>query len=327
MLYPKFLKEKSTIGITAPSSGVGDYLESFEKSLNTLKKYGYETIETESVRNKGITSASGKKRAEELDELITNDNIDLVMCASGGNFLIEMLPYVNWEHMKENPKWLAGYSDPTSLLFNITTKLDIATIYGCNAGSYNQTNLHQCLKNNLEILSGNIVDQQSFEYYQKEWQKNSDSYNLTEKVYWEAINGPVDVTGRIIGGCLECLKDLIGTPFDNTQDFINRYKNDGIIWYFDIVEQSAEDFYCTLLQMKSAGWFQYTKGIIVGRVFAPKSYYPDFTYQKALKKVFPTLPIVFNADIGHVAPKMTIINGSIAHIICQNGKGVIKQNI
>lgn len=37
MLYPKFLKEKSTIGITAPSSGVGDYLESFEKSLNTLK--------------------------------------------------------------------------------------------------------------------------------------------------------------------------------------------------------------------------------------------------------------------------------------------------
>lgn len=95
MLYPKFLKEKSTIGITAPSSGVGDYLESFEKSLNTLKKSGYETMETESVRNKGVTSASGKKRAEELDELITNDNIDLVMCASGGDFLIEMLPYVN----------------------------------------------------------------------------------------------------------------------------------------------------------------------------------------------------------------------------------------
>lgn len=37
MLYPKFLEEKSKIGITAPSSGVGDYLESFEKSLNTLK--------------------------------------------------------------------------------------------------------------------------------------------------------------------------------------------------------------------------------------------------------------------------------------------------
>lgn len=114
---------------------------------------------------------------------------------------------------------------------------------------------------------------------------------------------------------------------DNTQDFINRYKNDGIIWHFDIVEQSAENFYCTLLQMKSAGWFQYTKGIIVGRVFAPKSYYPDFTYQKAFKKVFPTLPIIFNADIGHVAPKMTIINGSITQITCQNGKGVIKQNI
>ena len=327
MQYPKFLEKGNIIGITAPSQGVGDDIESFEKSLHTLKKEGYQIKETKSVRNKGMASASGKIRAQEFDSLITEKNVKIIMCASGGDFLVEMLPFVNWQHIKENPKWIMGYSDPTYLLYIITTKLDIATIYGCNAGSFDQTNLHECLKNNLKILSGNIVRQDSFSYYQKDWLENSDGYHLTEKVYWETINKEVDITGRIIGGCLDCLKDLIGTSYDYTKEFIEKYKKDGIIWYFDIFEPSAEVVYRTLFQMKEAGWFKYIKGIIVGRVAFPKHFNENFTYQEALKRMFPELPIIFNADIGHIPPKMTIINGSIAHITCKNGKGAIIQHL
>lgn len=274
-----------------------------------------------------MASASGKIRAQEFDSLITEKNVKIIMCASGGDFLVEMLPFVNWQHIKENPKWIMGYSDPTYLLYIITTKLDIATIYGCNAGSFDQTNLHECLKNNLKILSGNIVRQDSFSYYQKDWLENSDGYHLTEKVYWETINKEVDITGRIIGGCLDCLKDLIGTSYDYTKEFIEKYKKDGIIWYFDIFEPSAEVVYRTLFQMREAGWFKYIKGIIVGRVAFPKHFNENFTYQEALKRMFPELPIIFNADIGHIPPKMTIINGSIAHITCKNGKGAIIQHL
>ena len=327
MQYPKFLEKGNIIGITAPSQGVGDDIESFEKSLHTLKKEGYQIKETKSVRNKGMASASGKIRAQEFDSLITEKNVKIIMCASGGDFLVEMLPFVNWQHIKENPKWIMGYSDPTYLLYIITTKLDIATIYGCNAGSFDQTNLHECLKNNLKILSGNIVRQDSFSYYQKDWLENSDGYHLTEKVYWETINKEVDITGRMIGGCLDCLKDLIGTSYDYTKEFIEKYKKDGIIWYFDIFEPSAEVVYRTLFQMREAGWFKYIKGIIVGRVAFPKHFNENFTYQEALKRMFPELPIIFNADIGHIPPKMTIINGSIAHITCENGKGAIIQHL
>ncbi len=327
MQYPKFLEKGNIIGITAPSQGVGDDIESFEKSLHTLKKEGYQIKETKSVRNKGMASASGKIRAQEFDSLITEKNVKIIMCASGGDFLVEMLPFVNWQHIKENPKWIMGYSDPTYLLYIITTKLDIATIYGCNAGSFDQTNLHECLKNNLKILSGNIVRQDSFSYYQKDWLENSDGYHLTEKVYWETINKEVDITGRMIGGCLDCLKDLIGTSYDYTKEFIEKYKKDGIIWYFDIFEPSAEVVYRTLFQMREAGWFKYIKGIIVGRVAFPKHFNENFTYQEALKRMFPELPIIFNADIGHIPPKMTIINGSIAHITCKNGKGAIIQHL
>ena len=77
--------------------------------------------------------------------------------------------------------------------------------------------------------------------------------------------------------------------------------------------------------MKEAGWLDYLKGVIVGRVKYPNSFV-EMTYQDALKKVLD-VPVIFNADIGHVAPKMTIINGSIATISSSNGKGTITQEL
>lgn len=327
MLYPRFLEKNDIIGITAPSQGVGDHLEAFKKSIKTLEEYGYKIKETASVRNKGMVSTTGEKRSQELEEVITDKNVKMIICASGGDFLLEMLPTINWKNIKQNPKWIMGYSDPTALLYITTTKLDIATIYGCNAGSFDQTNLHECLKNNLKILSGNIITQESFDLYQKGWLEESDGYNLTEPVYWEDLNGEVNIQGRIIGGCLDCLKDIIGTPYDYTKKFIEKYKDDGFIWYFDVCELSVEEFYRTLFQMKEAGWFEYIKGVVVGRVAVPRCFYKDFSYQDALKKIFPNIPLIFNADIGHVPPKMTIINGSIAKVTCKEGKGAISQTL
>lgn len=327
MLYPRFLEKNDIIGITAPSQGVGDHLESFKKSIKTLEEYGYKIKETASVRNKGMVSTTGEKRSQELDEVITDKNVKMIICASGGDFLLDMLPTINWKNIKQNPKWIMGYSDPTALLYITTTKLDIATIYGCNAGSFDQTNLHECLKNNLKILSGNILTQKSFDLYQKGWLEESDGYNLTEPVYWEDLNGEVNIQGRIIGGCLDCLKDIIGTPYDYTKKFIEKYKDDGFIWYFDVCELSVEEFYRTLFQMKEAGWFEYIKGVVVGRVAVPRCFYKDFSYQDSLKKIFPNIPLIFNADIGHVPPKMTIINGSIAKVTCKEGKGAISQTL
>lgn len=328
MQYPKFLQKNDKIGITAPSQGVGDDIASFEKSLATLEKRGYKITETASVRNKGRVSTTGEKRSEELESLIKKREIKMIIFATGGDFLVEMLPFVNWDIIKENQKWLMGYSDPTALLYITTTKLDIATLYGCNAINFNQTKLHKCLQDNLEILSGNIVEQKSFDRYQKNWLEKIETYHLTTPVYWETPNNKeVNIQGRLIGGCLDCLKDLIGTPYDNTKDFIERYKKDGIIWYFDVCELSVEVFYRTLFQMQQANWFQYIKGIIVGRVAVPSCFYEDFSYQDALKELFPDIPLIMNADIGHVPPKMTLINGCIATIKCKDGKGSIEQTL
>lgn len=327
MKYPKFLTDGSTIGVTAMSAGVGKKLEEYELSIENIKRNGFKIVESDSVRVNHYISNTGEVRANELDSLITNDDVDMIVCAAGGDFAFEMLPFVKDKNIVENPKWIMGASDPTSLLYYVTTKLDIATMYGHNAGSYDAKNLHESNKISLEYIKGNLTKQNSYPLYESnKGSRTIDGYNLDTLVVYENINGDMDVTGRLIGGCIDVLKDIIGTKYDGTLDFIEKYKDDGIIWYFDNFALSSDAFYNTLLQMKYAGWFKYTKGIVVGRVMYPEINFEDLSYQEALKKAFvdTDIPIVFNADIGHVVPKMTLINGAIAHIIVKDGKGSIE---
>lgn len=324
MKYPKFLDNNDLIGVTAMSAGVGSYNEMFDLSIKNIKDSGFSVIETSSVRVDSFVSNTGEVRARELDELVCNDEVDMIMCACGGEFALEMLPYVNSDSILKNPKWIMGASDPTSLLYYVTTKLDIATMYGFNAGSFDMNNLHESNKVCLEYLKGNLVKQDSYELYESDKSNRTiDGYALDKKVIYENINGDMDVTGRIIGGCIDVLKDLIGTKYDGTIDFIDKYKDDGIIWYFDNFSLSSDSFYRTLIQMREAGWFNYTKGVIVGRVTFPVINF-DLSYQEAIRKAIPDIPVIFNADIGHIPPKMTVINGAICHVKSSNGVGSLE---
>ena len=73
-------------------------------------------------------------------------------------------------------------------------------------------------------------------------------------------------------------------------------------------------------------YFKYTKGIIFGRNGQEVSYHYD-TMEEALKDSVLTklnVPIIYDADISHKGPSMTIINGAIAEVYCKDGKGSIK---
>lgn len=319
MIYPKFIKKGSTIGITAPSSGVGDKIESYERSIQQLNAHGFLCVETENVRRDGFVSSDKTQRANEVMELYHNEKVDALMCAAGGDFLIEILPEIDFQYIKANPKWIQGYSDPTSLLYSILVNCDQATIYGANAGGFDMKSLHPSLENNLKILKGEIVIQSSFDCYQSGWGEDGEEYVLDSSVYWETQNDILELEGRMIGGCMDCLTSLIGTPYDKTIDFLEKYREDGFIWYFDIFSLKAEDVSRELWHMQEAGWFNGIKGIIVGRVRFPESMM-DLSYPDAFRRILGDLPMVFQADIGHVKPAMTLINGSMGHIKVIKGK-------
>lgn len=331
MLYPTFLNKKDTIGVTAPSDGISGHdkisLARLQYAKQNLTEKGFSVIETSNVRRsiKG-RSGTGSERARELESLFLREDVKAIICAAGGDFLLEMLPEIDFQILKDHPKWVQGYSDPTALLFYMTTALDIATIYGPNIKTFGMQPWHASLSNNLKILTGHLMVQKSFSQYEKKWipyQIGNEGFHLDTPVYWEILNdNSCFMEGRMIGGCIDVLSEIFGTPYDKTLSFIEKYEQDGIIWYFDNAELSSEGLIRTLWKFKEAGWFQYTKGILFGRSMIEKSYY-DISYQEAILESLKALevPIVIHVDIGHVAPQMTIINGAIATVKCQEGKG------
>ena len=323
MIYPSFLKQGDTIGISAPSAGVGRKLDSFDLSLEMLKKKGFNIKETEHVRVNDPRGGSAKERGDELNQLFKDNDIDFVMCAAGGDFLNEMIPYISFNTLKKHPKWIMGASDPTSILYPYTTLCDVATIYGCNAGSYDLRPLPKFLKNNLEIIQGNLIEQTSFSKYQSDKPWEVEGYVPNTKVTYKATVDDLEVEGRCIGGCIDGLKDIIGTKFDGTKKFIQKYKDDGFIWYFDNFALSAENLYRTLIQMKYAGWFEYTKAIIVGRTLIESSE-TGMSYEEALQNITEDIPLIYQADIGHTSPSMTMINGAILHLSYHDHKATLK---
>lgn len=332
MIYPKFIKENNCIGVPAPSAGA-DCQERINKSLNakdTLENLGYKLILSKNLLTcENGRSAPVKERAKEINDMFSNKEIDMILCAAGGEFLVEILPYIDFDIIKENPKFIAGFSDPTGLLYPITTKCDIATIYGQNFTSFGTETLHQSQIDFLDIIKGNLKEEHSYDLYENEYVEKKtglENYNLTEKVYWNTLdNKPATIKGRIIGGCFDLISSLAGTKYDGINSFNEKYKNDGIIWYFDNCELSKEETIRVLWKMNELNYFKYAKGVIFGRFGVDTTYY-NYSVKSCLEDSILkelNIPIIYDADISHKAPCLTIINGAIADVNVKNGKAKI----
>ena len=115
------------------------------------------------------------------------------------------------------------------------------------------------------------------------------------------------------------IRDYVRTK----QSFIEKYKNEGIIWYFDVFSMSTDELYRTLLQFKYAGWFKYTKLILIGKVRFPNSFL-DLTYEEAIRKALEEYKVIYKFDVGHVKPSMTMINGLKARVVYNEKEGSLE---
>lgn len=333
MIYPKFLNKNSKIAVTAPSDGITDKLKinCFKNGQKMLKeKYGYDVTFTDNVfssLNNG-RSSTGFERAMEFNFLFESNQYDWIISATGGSYLVEMLNYVNFNLIEKNPVYVQGYSDNTSLLYIITTKCDVATIYGSNFGAFGMEKYGQPQEQYLDLLQGKTNIVKSFPMYEDKFRESVtglEYYDLTKKTYW--VNGRdenrISIKGRLIGGCSDVIFSLVGTRYDYTSKFINKYKNEGIIFYFESFNTNQDDLYLHLWQLKESNYFKFCNGIIFGR---PLFYNGELSYKSVCLDVLQDLniPIIFDADIGHKGPQIPIINGALAKVTSENGQGIIE---
>jgi len=333
MKYPKFIKQGDTIGVTAPSEGI---IKNFDlirlnNVKNNINNLGFKYIETDNVRKNNLgRSDIAQNRAEQFMKLWKNNDVSAILMATGGDFLMEILEYLDFEYIENSkPKWIQGYSNITTLSFIFTTMLDIATIYGPSAKSFGMRTLYRNLTDSISLMEGNEITQESFNMCEGDQGSNDplSEYILTKPCCWKSLNGEnlINFTGRSIGGCFDDVITLFGTKYDYIKTYIDKYKQDGIIWFLEVYEMTSSQITRHLWQMKNAGYFENCKGILFGRpLFVREDHHINFrdAVHSALSDL--DIPILYDVDIGHVAPQMPIVNGAILDVNFENNKGTIK---
>ena len=311
MRYPENLKKGDTIGVTAPSCGFTEEADllRIDNSKKKLEEKGFKVLETANVRKQERGRSSSKEeRAEEFMELLENPNVKSIILAAGGDFLCEVLDELDFDKIRRlEPKWLQGYSDVTNLGFVFTTNLDIATIYGPTYKTFGMENWHISLENSIKLMQRKEFIQNSYEKCTKPFipgQENIESdviqdpyksYDLTEPVKWINLNDEekIEFRGRAIGGCFDVIQNLIGTKYDKTKSYINKYKQDGIVWFLEVFESSTPGLFCNLWKMKNAGYFENCKGIIFGRPLMMREDY-EISYKEMIKEALRKLKYSYN---------------------------------
>ena len=333
MRYPPFIKPGADLGFIAPSFGcsIEPYRSCMDNALIYWKNMGYGTVlGPNAYEGKGCgISNTPEECAGEFTDFYLSDNTSALLSVGGGELMCEILGSVDWDKiLRADPKWFMGYSDNTNITYLLTTLCDVASIYGPCAQSFGMEPVAEYLTDARSVLEGQKLKFKGYDRYEKESLKSPDNplapLNATEPRKITVFDGKnitedkVSFEGRLIGGCLDCLVNLLGTKFDKTLEFIDRYKDDKIIWFLESCELNPFEIRRAMWQMDNAGWFQNCAGFLIGRPgrecdFDCLDHIEAFTYHLAKYNV----PVVLDIDLGHVAPQIPFISGAVGHVEAQ----------
>lgn len=326
MRYPRFLEESGTIGFVAPAFGctVEPYRTAFAHAKEKLQQMGYGIVLGPNVyAMEGIgISNTPQKCGEELNDAYCSKESDVLIACGGGELMCEVVPYMDFERMKSaQAKWYMGYSDNTNFAFLSATLMDTAAIYGPCAPAFGMEPWHASVQDAFDVLRGKKNRIFGYAKWEKESLKDEEHplepYNVTETTVRKGF--PVqdtEVSGRLIGGCLDCLGNLVGTKFDEVAAFCERYREDGIIWFMEACDLNIWSIRRTIWQLKHAGWFRYVKAFLIGR---PKCFGEEGFGLNQYNAVTDLLqeyevPILMDLDIGHLPPMMPLVVGATAKV-------------
>lgn len=338
MKYPKNIQQGGTIGFVAPSFGcqIEPYYSAFGNAQKKFRELGYQLQPGPNCYAQegiGISNTPEKCGQELTDYYCSPDNGCLISCG-GGELMCETMSHVDFDRLRAaDPKWYLGYSDNTNMTYLLATICDTASVYGPCAAAFGMEPWHASLKDTFGILTGETKEVHGYDKWEKESLKNEEQpllpYNTTEPRVLKNYLGrqaagedqKICFSGRLLGGCVDCLVNLLGTRFDRTKDFLEKYKEDGIIWFLESCDLNVFAIRRAMWQMEEAGWFQYVKGFLIGRPLCFGQEMMGLDQYQAILAVAgeKNVPVIMDVDLGHLAPMMPIVTGSLAEVrVCDN---------
>lgn len=271
-----FLNKGDKIGIISCSNGLSIKNKNLidELKLN-LKSLDIEMVEGDTLYTKeyNLFSGTGEEKARALEKLFLDKDIKMIFDISGGDLANEVLDFLDFNLIKENPKPFFGYSDLTVLLNAIYSQ--------CHITTYNYQ---------LRNLIGKFKEEQMQNFKASFIEGKEDIFNLD----YEWINGS-HLEGVVVGGNIRCLLKLAGTKY--MPDFKDK------ILFLESFSGNSAKMVTYITQYKNLGVFNEVKGIILGEFteMERENLKPDIV--EILKRVIGeiNIPILKTRDLGHGA--------------------------
>jgi muramoyltetrapeptide carboxypeptidase LdcA involved in peptidoglycan recycling len=328
--YPVPLRPGDRIAVTSPSSGVRrEMWPRLEFCTKHLRELGYDVVIGDCMDGSGVTSAPAPARAAELTAMLLDPAIRAVVPPWGGELAIDLLPLLDFDAIgAAEPTWLVGYSDLTTVMMPLTLRTGIATLHGSNLMDTPYAVPEPLLPwlSAATAPAGSTLRQGAARAYRS---GRHDHYAFHPQVRQMTLNTPgrwkllggqdgvaveVCARGRLIGGCLETVSMLPGSPYGDVADFAARHAPEGLLVYVEIAEAEAVVAARMLHHLRLAGWFDRANAVLVGRSAGPSS--GDFSQHDALVDALGDLPVpvLYDLDLGHIPPQLAIVNGALATI-------------
>lgn len=322
LIIPPKLKPGDTIGIFSPSSPITAIVpRRYARGKAYLEGKGFNILEGNLTGKRDFyRSGSIEDRANELNELIRNPNVKCIMSTIGGMNSNSLLPYIDYEALKANPKIIIGYSDVTALLLGIYAKTGVTTYYGpAIAASFGE--FPPFVDETYQYFSNILVEAKDYPYTLPTPKMWTDEFiNWVEQDSGKTGNPNKLVTlqggkstGRLIGGNLNTISGIWGTPY--MPDI-----REGYILLIEDCLKDAATIERSFSHLKLSGIFNKISGLILGKHEQFDNLGTGLAPYEILKEVIGevTFPILAEFDCCHTHPMLTLPIGSTVELDATN---------
>ncbi len=324
-IYPAKLKSGDEIRIIAPSHSMA----LISKEVRVIANQRFSNLGLKLSFGKHIEekddfgSLSIESRVQDIHEAFSEKNVKAILPVIGGFNSNQLLKYLNWELIKNNPKIFCGYSDITILNNAILQKTGLVNYYGPHYSSFGQKLYFEYTMGYFKkcLMQENAFEiKPSKEWSDDQWYKNQEKRILIKNSGWKIINNGI-AKGTIIGGNLGTFNLLQGTNyFPEVDQSILFLEDDDIVGEFSDVEFDRNlQSIINLPQFKSVG------GIVIGR-FQKASKMTTEKISKIIKTKMElnSLPVIADVDFGHTDPKITFPIGGEISLEATSREAVLK---
>ncbi|MFC4402278.1 S66 family peptidase [Gracilibacillus xinjiangensis] len=306
MIIPNKLKAGDEIRIIAPSRSASILSEEgIQTAKKRLVKMGFKVSFAEHIFECDIQNSSSiKHRLEDLHIAFTDPDVKGILTVIGGFNSNELLPYIDYECIRQNPKVFCGYSDITAIGTAITVKTGIITYSGPHFSSFQMDMLQEYQTDYFKkcLMQSHPYEISPSDYWSDDaWFLDQEKRQFHD-VEWKTYNGGY-AEGQLFGGNLCTINLLQGTSYmPNLEDRILFIEDDEM----STPETFSRDL-CSLFQN-----IQSIKGLVIGRFQRASKMTEEqllFILDKHL--VLKSIPVIYEADFGHTQPVITFpIGGS-----------------